>query len=140
MKEIIRGFFEYKEKDEGWNDSFTIADDDGMPFALQHLKKFEGKDVQITIETEPKAEARAEWFIYDDNGKAVDIEPNTPLTAGLHNEAVEAYDWLLGLQVCFAELMPPYKQKQLEEFLGKFENTLRQNIATILSQAPKKES
>ncbi len=60
MKDTVRGFFEYREKDEGWNDSFTVVDDDGMPFALQKLKKFSGKGVKITIETDEEVEAWVE--------------------------------------------------------------------------------
>ena len=57
MQEIVRGFFEYKEKNNGWEDSFTVVDDDGLPFDLEFLKKFEGRGVKITIETDGEVES-----------------------------------------------------------------------------------
>jgi hypothetical protein len=53
MKKETAGWFVYIEKDNGWADSFTIEDDDGMPFTLDDLKRFHGKPVRITIELHP---------------------------------------------------------------------------------------
>lgn len=51
MRKQIAGIFNYIEKNDGWEDSFKVVDDDGLPFVLRDLKIFEGQEVIITIET-----------------------------------------------------------------------------------------
>jgi hypothetical protein len=50
MTHTIHGVFSFIKDQNGRNDGFTIVDDDGMPFVLEWLKAFEGKEVKITIE------------------------------------------------------------------------------------------
>jgi hypothetical protein len=51
--------FEYHEADDGWGDTFRIVDDDGMPFHLVDLKRFNGRGVRITIEFDERMDAEA---------------------------------------------------------------------------------
>ena len=59
-RDVFTGFFEYRRRMDGWDDSFTVVDFDGMPFALDSLRRFEGRGVRITIELAPEVEAEAE--------------------------------------------------------------------------------
>lgn len=45
----VYGFFDYCASKDGWSDSFRVIDDDGMPFHLDDLKKWQGIEVCITI-------------------------------------------------------------------------------------------
>ena len=55
----IAGWFSYRVRGGGWEDSFTVIDDDGMSFVLDDLKAFEGRAVRITIEEAPELDAQS---------------------------------------------------------------------------------
>lgn len=63
MKEIISGWFEYREDDGRWDNAFAIVDDDGMAFSLDEIKKkFHGRGVTVTIEINPELDVRPCYF------------------------------------------------------------------------------
>jgi len=58
----ITGRFKFIEKNAGWGDSFTVVDDDSMPFVLDDLKSFHDKGVRVTIELdEPTQKQLDAW-------------------------------------------------------------------------------
>lgn len=59
-KKTVAGWFEYRAAGNGWEDTFRVVDDDGMPFVLSDLRAFEGLAVKITIELDPESEARSQ--------------------------------------------------------------------------------
>lgn len=59
-KHVVTGFFEYVSKGKGWQDSFRVVDDDGMPFSLESLKAFDGYGVKITIEYDAEENIRGD--------------------------------------------------------------------------------
>lgn len=56
--QVLAGIFQYVDSEEGWGDTFRVVDTDGMPFALDAYRAFEGRGVKVTIEYNAEEDAR----------------------------------------------------------------------------------
>ena len=66
----IGGWFVFTASADGWSDSFTVEDDDGMPFALDGLRPFHGRPVRVTIEVDDtlQPDLTPTAYIYEQSG------------------------------------------------------------------------
>ena len=49
-KDSAKGWLCFLPDDANWRDSIQLVDDDGIPFVMDWVKKFHGKEVCLTIE------------------------------------------------------------------------------------------